>query len=96
MLGALPTCRTTHFWGPVANWGFVIAVSGQPGSAERQLEAMRPRRRRRLFVHRSAPYQSGGRLTCCLLRLPACPPQGLTDTMTKPPEAISRNMTAAM
>jgi hypothetical protein len=19
--------RTTHFWGPVANWGFVIAVS---------------------------------------------------------------------
>jgi hypothetical protein len=23
-------------------------------------------------------------------------PQGLTDTMTKPPEAISRNMTAAM
>jgi hypothetical protein len=22
--------RTTHFWGPVANWGFVIAV-GAPG-----------------------------------------------------------------
>lgn len=20
--------RTTHFWGPVANWGFVLAVSG--------------------------------------------------------------------
>ena len=20
--------KTTHFWGPVANWGFVIAVSG--------------------------------------------------------------------
>jgi hypothetical protein len=19
--------RTTHFWGPVANWGFVLAVS---------------------------------------------------------------------
>ncbi|KAL4422362.1 hypothetical protein ABPG75_008559 [Micractinium tetrahymenae] len=38
--------KTTHFWGPLANWGFVIA--------------------------------------------------GLTDTMTKPPEAISRNMTGAM
>lgn len=38
--------KTTHFWGPVANWGFVIA--------------------------------------------------GLMDTATKPPEAISRNMTAAM
>ena len=20
--------RTTHFWGPVANWGFVLAVRG--------------------------------------------------------------------
>jgi hypothetical protein len=38
--------KTTHFWGPVANWGFVLA--------------------------------------------------GLADTATKPPEAISRNMTAAM
>ncbi|KAI3424767.1 hypothetical protein D9Q98_008155 [Chlorella vulgaris] len=38
--------KTTHTWGPIANWGFVIA--------------------------------------------------GLTDTMTKPPEAISRNMTGAM
>jgi hypothetical protein len=38
--------KTTHFWGPVANWGFVVA--------------------------------------------------GLTDTVSKPPEAISRNMTMAM
>ena len=20
--------KTTHFWGPVANWGFVVAVRG--------------------------------------------------------------------
>jgi hypothetical protein len=22
--------KTTHFWGPVANWGFVVAVSVDP------------------------------------------------------------------
>ena len=22
--------KTTHFWGPVANWGFVLAVSPSP------------------------------------------------------------------
>ncbi|URE41743.1 hypothetical protein MUK42_07186 [Musa troglodytarum] len=45
--------KTTHFWGPVANWGFVVAV-------------------------------------WFLIYL-----DGLVD-MQKPPEMISRNMTAAM
>jgi len=31
--------KTTHFWGPVANWGFVVAVStwdNTKGSRERR------------------------------------------------------------
>jgi hypothetical protein len=26
--------RTTHFWGPVANWGFVLAVRAAGGAGE--------------------------------------------------------------
>jgi len=28
--------KTTHFWGPVANWGFVLAVCDGSGWEERE------------------------------------------------------------
>ncbi len=44
--------KTTHFWGPVANWGFVLAVSPiagarrAPGRAQRRARAARGADRR--------------------------------------------------
>jgi len=84
--------RTTHFWGPVANWGFVIAVSGVFPEGRRRRETPppptptplpptpTPRARPKLNdkTQRSLPQHF--------------PKQGLADAQ-KPAEFISPNMT---
>ena len=30
--------KTTHFWGPIANWGFVAAVCGMIGNQRRKMK----------------------------------------------------------
>jgi hypothetical protein len=80
--------RTTHFWGPIANWGFVIAVSTH-AAAGWPLAGRRPSRWRERVVPVHASWAS------CPTDPPrpaTPPPQGLADSQ-KPPEAISRNMT---
>jgi len=37
--------RTTHFWGPVANWGFVLAVRRRRDDATTRRDATRRRKR---------------------------------------------------
>lgn len=75
--------KTTHFWGPVANWGFVVAVSGSHVAWLRTLRSLGP----------AGPscWQTS-RPT--LPRTPATL-QGLADT-SKPPEMISGKMTAGV
>ncbi len=89
--------KTTHFWGPVANWGFVLAVSELlwwNRNRERStsiivalLRFLRPQKKKSMAQFCSR----------CLLSFSLSPTlgsanQGLADSQ-KPAELISPNMT---
>lgn len=73
--------KTTHFWGPVANWGFVIAV--------RRVDGM-DRRGREMVLAAICSKSMRPRVST-----PQCHrhPQGLADSQ-KPADMISPNMTS--
>jgi len=90
--------KTTHFWGPVANWGFVLAVSELlwwNRNRERRARASSSL----FFVFCALKKKKSMAQFCsrCLLSFSLSPTlgsanQGLADSQ-KPAELISPNMT---
>jgi hypothetical protein len=83
--------KTTHFWGPVANWGFVLAVSSS------SFQQLVPTAVVAAYVQYLSAYTSTTAICAAFTRDTdswlRCDSQGLAD-MKKTPDVISPNMTS--